>query len=268
MDRRNTAHNYARFYFRTKTPTQFYNECLGHDSESGYWKEWYYKGNHRKWKSYYPQAKNLGLPKCPIPVFFKFDLKEVLMKMPNKCFYSTGNMQTNWSQVKKVSKEPNSLNVLHLYSSIDDPDNYKQYSQQEFLIEEEFDFSTLDSFEIICYDEEQVNILKSQLGNNPICKKIYSDGWNVYHRGNRELQISQTLSEISIVSEYRNSAYLSIKGEGIKELQILETEHIQKETKTEIIAYPEITFVKTEKPIEVYFVDTSIGKREWLIYKN
>ena len=49
---------------------------------------------------------------------------------------------------------------------------------------------------------------------------------------------------------------------------ITATESIQKETETEIIAYPRIRFVKTDKPIEVHFVDTSVGKRDWLIYKN
>lgn len=276
VERRGTAHDYARFYFRPQTPTQFYNECLGKDHSD----------------EYYCRALNLGLPKCPIPVFFKFDLKEVLFKMSNKCHYSTGNMQTNWASVLRVVNNPNELNTECLYYNMNNAFNYaknhcggydpprfrmlmkryisdcKQYSQQEFLIEEEFDFSALESFEIICYNEEYVNILKSQLGDDPICEKINADGWGVYHRENRELRISQTESEISIESEYRDSAYLSIKGEGLKELEITATESIQKETETEIIAYPRIRFVKTDKPIEVHFVDTSVGKRDWLIYKN
>lgn len=270
--RRDTAHNFARFYFRPQTPTQFYNECLGHDSESGYMKTWkYWDGDWvhcSKWKSYYTQARNLGLPKCPIPVFFKFDLKEVLMKMQNKSFYSTGNMQTNWSQVKKVVQDPNSLNVSHLYSDVNDFDNYKQYSQQEFLVEEEFDFTTLDSFEIICYDKEYANLLKYQLGDDPICEKINSNGSGIYHRGNRELNLLQNDSVIRIESKYRGDAYLSIRGEGLSEIEILEIDTIQKETNTELIAYPSVKFTKTDKPIEVHFVDTSIGKRDWLVYKN
>jgi hypothetical protein len=277
VERRGTAHNYARFYFRPQTPTQFYNECLGWDNGL--------VTNYGK--SYYTQARTLGLPKCPMPVFFKFSLKEVLMKMPNKSFHSTGNMQTNRAKVIKISENPNLLQKSYLFDNISDafsmaggPYNYdrqrhihimeniKEYSQQEFLVEEEFDFSVLDSFEIICYNDEYVNILKSQLGDDPICKKINADDWDVYHRKNRELRISQSESEISIESEYGDSAYLSIKGEGLKELEILETENIQKETESEIIAYPKIKFVKTKKTIEVHFVDTSIGKRDWLVYKN
>ena len=144
----------------------------------------------------------------------------------------------------------------------------KEYSKQEFLVSEEFDFSKLESFEIICYNDEYANLLKSQLGNDPICKKINSDGWNIFHRGNRELIIYETESVISITSEYRDSAYLSIKGEGLKNIEILNPERIQKETPSEIIAYPEIKFTKTEQPIEVHFVDNAIGTRDWLVYKN
>jgi hypothetical protein len=277
VERRDTAHNYARFYFRPQTPTQFYNECLGWDSSL--------TTNYDK--SYYSQAKNLGLPKCPIPVFFKFDLKEVLMKMPDQCFHSTGNMQANRAKVIKINDHPNLLQKHYLFDNLSDafslaggPTNYdrqqhisimekiKEYSQQEFLVEEEFDFSKLDSFEVICYNEEYASILKSQLINDPICEKINANCFGVFHKENRELIISQTETEVSIESEYMDSAYLSIKGEGLKELELLETASIQKETVHEIIAYPTIKFVKTEKPLEVYFVDTSKDKREWLIYKN
>jgi hypothetical protein len=177
-------------------------------------------------------------------------------------------MQTNWARVEKVSEIPNAINTTYLYSNISDYENYKQYSQQEFLVLEEFDFSKLDSFEIICYNEENAKILKSQLGNNPICKKINANGWEVFHRGNRKLIINETETEVSITSEYQDSAYLSIKGEGLKNIEILNPDRIQKETANEIIAYPEIIFTKTKQPIEVHFVDTSIGTKNWLIYKN
>ena len=276
--RRGTAHDYARFYYRPQTPTQFYNECLGWDSflQTSFG------------KSYYDSARDMGLPKCPIPIFFKFDLKEVLMKMTDKCYYSTGNMQTDRARVIKIVDNPNSLQLNYLYDNISDafgmaggPYNYnrqrhisimekiKEYSQQEFLVKEEFDFSKLDSFEIICYNEEYVNLLKAQLGNDPICEKINANDWDVFHRNNRKLLIHETDTEISITSEYQDdSAYLSITGEGLTNIQILNPDNIQKEEVTEIIAYPEIRFTKTELPIEVHFVDLAIEKRDWLIYKK
>ena len=267
VERRDTAHHFARFYFRPQTPTQFYNECLGHDSFSVYLKQWTYQGQQFiKWKTYYPQARNLGLPKCPMPVFFKFNLKEVLMKMAEKCFYSTGNMQTNWARIEKVTENPNSINTDYLFSSVNDFENYKQYSQQEFLIEEELDFSDLNSFEIICYDNEQVQLLKELIGeNNPICKKIHSDRDGTYHRGNRELIIKTNDETVSIYSEYRDSAFFSISYNNNSGLKIIDGT-ILKEESGQIIAYPDIKFSKSVMDIEVRFFDEN--NRNWVIYKS
>lgn len=277
VERTSKAHPFARFYFRPQTPTQFYNECLGWDTEL--------KTNYDK--SYYSQASRLGLPKCPIPVFFRFDLKEVLMKMPNKCFHSTGNMQTNKSRIVKIADNPEMLQMTYLYDNISDafgmaggPFDYdpvihkrimqeiKEYSQQEFLVEDEFNFSSLDSFEIVCYNEDYEHILKNQIADDPITSKINSNGWNLFHRANRQLIINENESEISIYSEYRNSAHILLKGEGLSEIEIIDPYYIQKENSSEITAYPGIKFTKTQKPLEVYFVDTTHGNRHWLIYKT
>ena len=126
----------------------------------------------------------------------------------------------------------------------------------------------MNSFEIICYNDDYVNLLKAQLGNDQICDKISSNGWDIFHRCNRELLVHETDTEIAITSEYRDSAYLSIKGEGLNNIKIINVENIQKETADEIIAYPAIKFIKPEQPIEVHYVDTAKGTRDWLIYKN
>ena len=78
VDITNKAHGFARFYFVPKSPTQFYNECLGKDVNSD--------------SRYYRKALENGLPKCPMPVFFVIDVEELLAKVPDKCFYSNGNM--------------------------------------------------------------------------------------------------------------------------------------------------------------------------------
>jgi len=274
--RRSTAHDYARFYYRPQTLTQFYNECLGKDSSD----------------EYFQRAFQLGLPKCPIPVFFKFDLKEVLTKMPERCYYSTGNMQTNWASVIKIAENPNSLTTEGLYYKMEEAYNYavyncdgydppkfrqlmsqyrsdcKQYSQQEFLVVEEFDFSELNSFEIICYDDEQARLLKAQLGDNQICEKISSNNHGIFHRGNPELSIHESETEILVSSDYRDNAFLAIKGDGLKSIKILNPENIQIEKESEIMAYPKVRFTKSDQPIEVHFVDFSVGTRTWLVYKN
>ena len=110
--------------------------------------------------------------------------------------------------------------------------------------------------------------LKHNLVTTPIYKKVTSDSRDIFHRENRKLNIYETDTEISISSDYRDNAYLSIQGQGLNVIEVLNPDNIQKETVNEILAYPEIRFTKTDKPIEVHFVDLAIGKREWLIYKN
>jgi len=270
VNRRHDAHEYARFYFRPQTPTQFYNECLGWDSKSGYYKEWYYDGEeHRKWIDYYPQAKNLGLPKCPIPVFFKFSLKEVLNKMKQICFYSSGNMQSNGARIYKVCESPDNLNVNYLYSTIKDGlDIYRQYSQQEFLVHNHFDFSELSSFEIICYDDQYKNLLLQLIGDDEIKTKICSNGYSIFHRSNRSIKLDESDNNISISTDYQDDAYFKLECNNLRDLNISNPEAIKKETSTEIYAYPKLVFEKTTHPIQVYFVDKSIGIRDWLIYDN
>lgn len=269
VNRRGTAHDFARFYYRPQTPTQFYNECLGMDKESGELKTWWYDGNYyEKWKSYYPQALRLELPKCPMPVFFKFSLEEVIAKMPDICYYSTGNMQTDRAEVIKVTDNPNRLNAQDLYSTVKDGvEVYKQYSQQEFLVLNEFDFSKLNDFQIICYDSEQANILKSQLHGDPICDKIEAGGNDIYHRNNRPLTITEDDFSISITSGYReDSACLSVRGDGISSVVVLNPDNIKRETASGISAYPCISLKKPLRNVEVVFTDER--GREWIVYKQ
>ncbi len=275
VDRRSTAHDYARFYYRPQTPTQFYNECLGWDSKL-----------RASWgKSYYQQALNLGLPKCPMPVFFKFDLEEVVSKMSDKCYYSTGNMQTNWASVIKIGDNPNRIMTEYLYNNISDAYDMARsrgiydraahimylncimrQSQQEFLIRDELDFSDLNSLEIICYDEEQADILRSQLGADDIVDRITTDEYNDYfHRSNRKLNIWDNGDSLMISSDYQGDAHFEIMATD-KHIVNVDGTTVIKETADIIFAYPNVEFSKTGAPVEVHFVDEI--NRDWLIYKN
>ena len=254
VDRRSTAHNYARFYYRPQTPTQFYNECLGWDSLQ-----------RTEWgKSYYPQALNMGLPKCPMPVFFKFDLSEVFSKMSDKCYYSTGNMQTNRARVIKIAEDPDRLNTNGVYSTIEDGvDVYKEYSQQEFLVLDEFDFSNLHSFEIICYDEEQAEYLKSLLDGDDIVDKITSNSYGIFHRNNREISFYENGNTISVSSNYNGNAHFEIK---CQDKTVIQNAQVIRETSDTVFAYPSLEIAKSNVPIEIRFVDEK--NRNWTIYKN
>jgi len=253
VDNRSEAHRYARFYFRTHTPTQFYNECLGIDSASRV--EKWRKDYHNKWESYsytyYPSARQLGLPQCPFPVFFKFNLKEVLSKQVDNCYYSNGNMQMGNSQVFKITEDTTRINTKYLYYSIkDDYEKYKQYGQQEFLVKNYFDFSELKDYKIICYDDDQKDLLISMLGDDPVISRITVD-YSIYNRSNKELSISENDNKVSISYDYADNAYLLVKSERIDEIEVLS--EISKIKNDELKAIDKTIFKKPDFPVFVYF---------------
>lgn len=226
VGRRHTAHNFARFYFRPRTPTQFYNECLGKDTNSG--KNGWTKNSYGEWvevwKSDFPKAKNLGLPKCPIPVFFQFDLQEVIIKMADKCYASNGNMQTNWAKVYPLKEIISTFNFEDVYSSINNTsDNdwrtYINHSQQEFLIKDFFDFSELQKFKIIVRTKsDRMQLLGLLDENDPIRSKIVVDSseTSIFHNENRRIDYSIKDKIVTISSDYEGDGF----AKGLFELEI------------------------------------------------
>lgn len=274
VHRTNKAHPYARFYYRPKSPTQFYNECLGWDDSLTMWN-----------KSYYPQACNLHLPKCPMPVFFEFDIREIIAKMPGKCYYSSGNLQTNFASVYKVDSEPSMLRTSYLYNDISDAfsmtkqhggfdyalhhmymGRIKEQSQQEFLVFDELDFSGLDFFKIYCYDEFQKNLLVQYLGDDEIIDKIEVN-YSMYSHDNRTLDMSEDEDSITISSDYdlNGCAYILVKGG-----TIINKGAIKNFISSGAIIYPSVTFDKKNPPSEIYLMDPNprADTKEWLIYKS
>lgn len=285
VNRRDTAHHYARFYYRPQTPTQYYNEALGEDSHSSQ-KRWIFGGydyqGKKIWDPYiecpttkYWGAQRLGSPKCPMPVFFEFDLREILNHCLDRCYYSTGNMQGDNSQVISIADNPNRLNTSYLYSTIEDGvDTYKAYSQQEFLVWNELDFSCLENFRIICYNEEQAELLKLQLGDDPICNHITTDtrtssGLSIFHRTNRTLSIDETEETLSFSTDYRDPSSIVIECGDIDSLEIVDKSHITNISNGKIQAYPSISFIKPTIPITVKFMDLQkYDSNSWVIYSN
>lgn len=274
VHRTNKAHPYARFYYRPKSPTQFYNECLGWDDSL------------RKWdKSYYPQACNLHLPKCPMPVFFEFDIRDIIAKMPDKCFYSSGNLQTNFASVYKVDSEPSMIRTSYLYNDISDAyymakehggfdhalhhmymGRIKEQSQQEFLVIDELDFTDLNSLKIYCYDEFQKDLLIQYLGDDEIVEKI-SVNSSMYSYDKRSLEMSEDEDSITISSDYdlNGCAYILVKGGAI-----VNKKSIKNAISSGVIMYPSVTFDKKNPPSEIYLMDPNprADTKQWLIYKS
>ncbi|MBQ9313154.1 MAG: DUF4433 domain-containing protein [Bacteroidales bacterium] len=250
VNRRTTAHDYARFYFRPKTPTQFYNECLGKDSSD----------------SYYEKALKLLLPKCPMPIFFVFDLKEILYKFYDKCFYSDGNMQKDNTRIFKIDNEPIKLNTQFLYSTVDDGfDEYLQYSQQEFLIKDELDFSTLQNYKIIAYNEVQANILQREIGNKYVIN--FDDDNFYFNKKNETLNFVFTNDILQITSSYKSSeSYFLVRTQDGNENSIVKNIKI---FDREFRLYPKIeVFTRDILHYEIYFVCEELCRKEWLIYRQ
>ena len=247
VNRRGDAHKFARFYFVPKSPTQFYNECLGKDKSS----------------DYYERARGMGLPKCPMPVFFVFSIEEVLMAMPEKCYYSTGNMQKDKTKYYKVVESPNHINARPIYI-----DNYSTMDerQQEFLVEGELDFSHLKSVSIVCYDIEQKKILQGELEGTRWENVIVVDP-SLYVRKNKELFIDDNKDELKITSNYSNPYTIRVSYPQDVVPIIFNSEDIVSQKGSNIYMRSRVKIMK-DTPFEIYFEVTEPREGSWLIYKN
>lgn len=293
--RSSLAHPYARFYFRPCTPTQYYNEALGADSKLGkfgpkcisdefgnkYWVDVF--------KSKYPKAFNLGLPKCPVPVFFRFDIEEVLSMMPESCFYSDRNMQSNNPHVYKVLEHPEFLGVDYLYDTMSEAkqraksnggwdvteiDNYMKYSQQEFLVKSELDFSRLKSLKIICYDDQYTDILRRCFADDPICQKIFSYSefgeYGLFEKENRSISLSTQMDTSRISTDFMDDYYFDIKGENLSSVKfdLSCAEVLYEILPKEIHVKGVIKWTNTNTPFNIFFHDPKARTKDWLIYSN
>jgi len=275
VHRRGDAHEYARFYFRPQTPTQFYNECLGIDSDESHtgWSkeggEWY-----RISKSHYPSATRLGLPKCPIPVFFRFKIREVLAKYPDLCRVSDGNMQKNFARFGPLPEMISRFNASHLYLTASRAreekrfDDYKEYSQQEFLVQGGLPLGDLNNVDILVQNNSDREALLSLIGkSHPLATKIqvdYSD--DLFHGNNK--RVETTYSDLTLVvnTEFCDAHELIIETDFPNEIKsVNSTSFKRKGGRIAAQNFVSIAF-RTDVPFTVSFWDT---KREaYLLFKN
>lgn len=174
------AYDYARFYFKTHTPTQFYNEFLGKDIDD----------------KYYDKYAGLNYPKVPFPVFFIIDLSEVLNLYPEQCYYSCGNGQCIQTEIFSVQHD--SIMLTNLDTEIDN----KKWQHREFLVLDNLPLSDLKSLEIWCYNEVQCRLLKQAVAGYPLAHKIkpYLGGLypDPFDGKNKQLQVDDSKGFIKI----------------------------------------------------------------------
>ena len=251
------AHKYVRFYFRTGTQTQFYNECLGRQVDA----------------KYYSNAVKNGLPMCPMPVFFKFDLQEVLTAYGDECFYSTGNMQASSTSVLNASQSPNGLTIDTLFSNGHSKEEQEK-RQQEFLIPNEFDFSRFKNYQIICYNRDQREILESMFEGDPICDHITSVESSfveeVFMKENPRLIFNIEDDTINITTTYHGDYHFQITGDDLSSIRVMNKQNTINDNRTEINLRQNVNIETDGGSFEIYYVCDNPKARckKWLIYKQ
>ena len=138
-----TVKDCARFYFRPLTPVQWHVEGLGRD-----------------------QLQDRAI--CPVPIFFRFKLEDVLAKFGDRCFVSNGSLSESWVEAENgytFLKKFDFDNVYKTYHEVDFS-TYRRASQQEFVVEGGMDFDDLP-VEIICSSEQDKTALINLAGKIP-----------------------------------------------------------------------------------------------------
>src|SRR5436190_1956340 len=262
---RNDAHEYARFYFRPHTPTQFYNEFLGKNTSDGYESKQY------GWVSWYEKARDLGFPKCPVPIFFRFSLKDVLFRNEKMCCISNGNMQTSSTKFGSVETMINKFGFHDLYytpeqyATKEDYNRYRNYAQQEFLVKDELLFNNLTDFEIICPSDTDRTLLINLLGleHKDIFAKIVVNR-SYYNNENPRIRVEENESELHISTTFNGTGYFLLNGTGdVKEIDILSGD-VSKIDKDKIIFNSYVSIGNIKQNIRLNFIDES--GRNWFVY--
>lgn len=248
VHRRHDAHKFARFYFRPQSPTQFYNECLG----------------KKKDDYYFSLYTKLGSPKCPLPVFFVFDIQEALQLYPERCYYSTGNMQSDWAKIYKVIEDPNQINA----KGIEQLEYDKNALQQEFLVQDEVDLTKLTSLQIICFDENVCRWLRQAVVDNHLAKKItfkHKTPNDLFHGKNYQLIYEETDTHLKLDTPLSEGYHFLINFSGCP--PSIDTSCVIRQDVNKITVAGEFT-IKKDVPYEIYFEDERATERSWLIYNN
>ncbi len=145
------AHEYARFYFRPKTPYQYYTEGLGIPFGKGIYEEYAQIG--------------VEYPKCPVPFLIKIPLKEVLLKPPTELRITNGNFHKIDAQAFLIHDAVHIFDYENVYMQYDSNRvyEYKKASQQELVVKDKLDISTYENIKIVCLDNHSREILLNSL---------------------------------------------------------------------------------------------------------
>lgn len=264
VESRTDPYKFARFYFRPHTQTQFYNEFLGIDTDMGY-------NKNGKWHSWYKhEYRNEDYPKCPNPVYFEFDLQEIVLKVRQYCQISTGNMQRKKTAYGTILRLINRFNFQDVFIRPGyDADmwiRYHKFAQQELLILDQLDFKNLNYIKIICSSTEDKDLFRTLLGDEyeKFANRVFVDP-SYYRWKNPSIEVVQMGNKTKISSKKKADGHFVLSSANFDSIKILDGNFINNDC-DKIRFESNIEFIDNGQNCSCFYID-EIG-RKWLIYSN
>ena len=225
------------------------------------------------WVSWYEKSRGLSFPKCPVPIFFKFSLKEVVYDKKLINCISNGNMQTKSTRFGSIKEMANNFDFQNLYYSPEayatktDYQIYRESSQQEFLVQNELNFDEYKNFEIICATYLDKALLEKMLGNEyqKIFSKIIVDS-AYYNFDNARVDVDFNENNLTVDSDFMGDGFFSIETNSNIDKSLITNGDVISLVGSQIHFTSNISLSNFNGPFKIKFVDES--KREWLIFKT
>jgi hypothetical protein len=225
-----------------------------------------------EWQSWYEnEYRSLDFPKCPKPIYFEFSLQEVLFAIFEKCNISTGNMQRERTKFGQIEQMISLFNFQDLFiipgKDKEEWRKFREYAQQEFMIQGELDFSSLKYCKVICANQEDRALLIKLLGidsidflDNIVIDELY------YQNKNPSIYHSVENDRIKLMSNKKAEGYFILFCKNISLLEIIEGD-VLKQEKDKITFKSKIEFINLSKiDITIKYVDEIY--QEWFILSN
>ena len=166
---------YARFYFRTKTPTQYYVENLGRGADS--------------------IAKIDSDPLCPVPVFFIFPIEKIIDTVDwSVSIGSLASPQVDYGNSMEIISKFDFDGVFKQIGDIT-LDRFLLAAHQEFLVKDELDINSVP-YQLGVQNEAAKKSLLAVLNDNETWETRIVVDPTLYHNGNSKVKIEENSSAL------------------------------------------------------------------------
>lgn len=179
---------YARFYFRSKTPTQHYVENLGRAEDS--------------------MAKIHSDPLCPVPIFFIFPLEAIIDTIDWKV--SIGSLASPQVEYGNTIDIVSKFDFNGVYRQIGEIplDRFLLAAHQEFLVKNVLEISTIP-YKLGVQDKQAKASLLAMLNDNQTWESRIEVDSTLYQNENAKVKITQTFTDLNaFLSKKHNGAFI------------------------------------------------------------